>query len=317
MKPKISIVVPVYKVEKYIDKCVQSLIQQTYNNIEIILVDDGSPDRCPEICDRYALKDSRIKVIHKSNGGLSDARNVGLKASSGKYVLFVDSDDFIELNTCERFLNIIGDSNPDIVVGNANRIENEKVIPMKHKTNTRGQIITGEQYLLKELKFGTMYMAAWLNLYNKDFLLNNDLEFKVGFLHEDEHFTPRAFLKAKKVIGTDITFYNYLIRPGSITTVKNKEKNAQHMIQICEELEEIYKEIEDVQLRKLLNNDLVNKYLNTFQVAGLYKRKYSHLINKNFLKGKALTKKNKLKVLLFLISKRLYFYVNNLSKVMK
>ena len=101
---KISVIVPVYKVEKYLKRCVESIVQQTYQNIEIILVDDGSPDRCPEMCDEYARRDARIKVIHKSNGGLSDARNVGLRIATGEFILYVDSDDYIELDACERLL---------------------------------------------------------------------------------------------------------------------------------------------------------------------------------------------------------------------
>lgn len=98
---KISIIVPVYKVEQYLERCVKSLINQTYKNIEIILVDDGSPDQCPKMCDDYASEDSRIKVIHKKNGGLSDARNAGLDAATGEFIAFVDSDDWVEIDFIE------------------------------------------------------------------------------------------------------------------------------------------------------------------------------------------------------------------------
>ena len=97
--PKVSIVVPVYNVEKYLDRCIDSLVNQTLKDIEIILVDDGSPDNCPQMCDAWACRDSRIKVVHKENGGLGSARNAGLAEITGKYVAFVDSDDFVELNT--------------------------------------------------------------------------------------------------------------------------------------------------------------------------------------------------------------------------
>ncbi|WP_230574325.1 glycosyltransferase [Bacillus rhizoplanae] len=317
MKPKISIIVPIYMVERYIEKCVDSLINQTYKNIEIILVDDGSPDNCPDICDSYIKKDPRIRTIHKENGGLSDARNAGLREAIGEYILFVDSDDYIDKDTCERFMSVIGMNKADIVVGNAKRIEGRNVSLMKHSNFKEGQVVTGEQYLMEELRSGTMYMAAWLNLYNRTFLLKNNLEFKVGLLHEDEQFTPRVFLKAKRVISTNILFYNYLIREGSITTTKNKLKNAEHIMKICKELEQIYSEIQNNDLRKLLNDNLVNKYLNIFQVAGLYKAEYSYLVDKSFLKSKAYTRKNKVRVLLFRISKRLYFHLNRLIKEMK
>lgn len=314
ISPKISIVVPIYKVEQYLDKCVRSLVNQTYQEIEILLVDDGSPDRCPDMCDQYAKADNRIKVIHKANGGLSDARNFGLKEAVGEYILFVDSDDYIDLDTCERFISIIKDKKPDIVVGNAYRLENNKKHLMKHSLNTNGKMISGPEYLKEELKSGSMYMAAWLNLYNKNFLIKNKLEFSVGLLHEDEEFTPRAFLKASDVIGTDIFFYNYLIREGSITTAKNKLRNAEHMMKICKELEKVYNTVQEQELKSLLNDSLVNKFLNTFQVAGLYKKEFKYLVDKKFLTGKALTKRNKIRVKIFQINKVAYYYINKISK---
>jgi len=102
--PVFSLIIPIYKVEKYLDKCVQSIINQTYSNIEVILVDDGSPDNCPWMCEEYEKKDTRIKVIHKKNGGLSDARNKGMSLATGKYIIFVDADDYIALDTCEKLL---------------------------------------------------------------------------------------------------------------------------------------------------------------------------------------------------------------------
>lgn len=116
---KISIIVPVYKVEHELDRCVKSLLGQTYKNIEIILVDDGSPDCCPKMCDEFARQDNRVKVVHKRNGGLSDARNAGLKVASGEYVLYVDSDDYIDIDSCERFMEARNNENVDIIVGNA------------------------------------------------------------------------------------------------------------------------------------------------------------------------------------------------------
>ena len=107
MKPLISVIVPIYKVEKYLETCVMSLIHQTYENLEIILVDDGSPDKCPEICDAYEKTDDRIRVIHKKNGGLSDARNAALEKTTGKYITFVDSDDYVDAEYIEKLYNAL------------------------------------------------------------------------------------------------------------------------------------------------------------------------------------------------------------------
>jgi glycosyltransferase involved in cell wall biosynthesis len=317
MQPEISIVVPIYKVEKYLDKCVQSIINQSYGNIEIILVDDGSPDNCPLKCDSYAKQDTRIRVVHKSNGGLSDARNVGTREAMGKYILFVDSDDFIDIDTCQRFVDAINNRTPEIVVGNARIIQGNQTSIMQHQSMTLSRIVTGEQYLKAELMTETMYMAAWLNLYRKDFLLNNGLEFKVGLLHEDEQFTPRAFLEAKEVIGTDIIFYNYIIREGSITKNRDRTKNGIHIVQTCYELVDIYEDLEDEELRGMLKNNLVTKYLIGFQIGKLFRKEYKGLINRNFLRRNASTRKNKCKVLIFLISMNLYYRLNHLTKLGK
>ena len=115
MTAKVSVVVPIYKVEKYLDRCVQSIINQTYENLEIILVDDGSPDNCPDMCDEYAKADSRVTVVHKPNGGLPDARNAGLDVASGEFILFVDSDDWIESQTVAELIEIIEKHNVDFV----------------------------------------------------------------------------------------------------------------------------------------------------------------------------------------------------------
>ena len=120
--PVVSVVVPVYKVEKYLERCVASLRSQTLRDVEIILVDDGSPDSCPEMCDALAEQDSRIRVIHKKNGGLSSARNAGLKVASGKYVGFVDSDDDVEPDMYEKMLSVIESENVDFVMSDYLRI---------------------------------------------------------------------------------------------------------------------------------------------------------------------------------------------------
>ena len=112
--PEISVIVPVYKVEKYIHRCVDSILGQTFSDIQVILVDDGSPDTCGDICEEYARRDSRVRVIHKENGGLSDARNAGIPQADGKYIIFIDSDDFIEMDMLEYLYSNIRNANADM-----------------------------------------------------------------------------------------------------------------------------------------------------------------------------------------------------------
>lgn len=135
----ISIIVPVYKVEEYIDECVKSLINQTYNNIEIVLVDDGSPDKCGNICENYKRTDNRIVVLHKENGGLSDARNAGMRIAKGKYFVFVDSDDFVSNNYIEILYDIIKKNNADIGFASLTRFFDNDIIGL-NKNPDMGEV---------------------------------------------------------------------------------------------------------------------------------------------------------------------------------
>ena len=308
MEIKFSIIVPIYKVEQYLDKCVQSLINQTYRNIEIILVDDGSPDRCPQMCDNFAKNDDRIVVLHKTNGGLSDARNKGLEVARGEYIIFVDSDDYIELDACEKFA-AYSNKGFDILIGDAflegGSANVEHIEPSDN-------IYSGEDYLLTALKNKKAPMAVWLNIYRKEFLEAHNLKFKYGRLHEDEEFTPRAFLKAKTVICTGVFFYYYIIRDGSITNKKDKRKNAESLYLTCYELQKIYNDIENRALKRLLFDSLAAKYLSIIQIGNLaqYGKQYYH---KKFLLKNAKLFKTRIKSLFFVISPKLYCYIYNLK----
>ncbi len=314
MNPKVSVVVPIYKVEKELERCVNSLINQSLNNIEIILVDDGSPDKCPQLCDNYAKQDSRIRVIHKENGGLSDARNAGLANATGEYVLFVDSDDYISSNACETLYSNGIENNLDIVVADAVKVENNKETIMSHREKSLDKILDGSSFLKEQLNSHSMYMAAWLNLYRKDFLLKNQLFFKKDILHEDEQWTPRVFLKAEKVKYVKLPFYYYIIRENSITKKKDRSKNGIDLINTCYELETIYEKIDDVELKELLNNYLVMLFLNAIHLGDLYDKKYNNVYSKKFLLGKSLTRKNKIKATLFILNKKIYRSINNAIK---
>ncbi len=215
MNSLISIIVPIYKVEKYIRKCLDSIVNQTYTNLEIILVDDGSPDSCGQICDQYAQKDSRIKVIHKLNGGLSDARNVGLDAMTGDYVTCIDSDDYISLDYVEKLYKAIIDTNSDISVCNFyfNYEKSLKLIPaFKFDTD---KIVLDRNDALKTLLYqNNMETGAWGKLYSCR--LFDGVRYPVGRLFEDIPTTYKLYLKATKVVSISDSLYYYLIRDSSI-----------------------------------------------------------------------------------------------------
>lgn len=304
-----SIIVPVYNVEEYLERCIESLINQTMRDIEIILVDDGSPDRCPEICEAYARKDNRIRVLHKSNGGLSDARNAGIHIANGDYIFFVDSDDYIELDACERFAKytelgcdiLIGDV---IVEGGRQRFTH---IPDKNI------IFTGMEYLERAFDAKKAPMAAWLNVYRKEYLLCNNLFFKYGILHEDEQFTPRAFLNASSIVVTDVVFYHYIIRPNSIMTNPDKRKNARDLFETCCELKRLYDGLECKKLKKRMIDSLVCKYLSMAQSGKIYQYGNEYL-HKWFIIKNAYRIKTRMKALIYLVSPRVYYRINLIAK---
>ena len=297
-----SVIVPIYKVEEYLDRCVESLVGQTYSDIEIILVDDGSPDKCPEMCDFWAVKDSRIRVIHKENGGLSDARNAGLAAATGDYVAFVDSDDYIDTSAFAAFAEYAHEKT-DILVGDLEVIGGENY--SKHAEELLGKAVSGEEYLKISIAKYRDPAPSCLNLYRREFLLENALEFKVGILHEDEQFMPRVFLAAKNVIYTGINFYRYIIREDSITTKKDKRKNSEHIYMICDELEKIYEPILDKRLKNLLRDRLALLCLTVYYFNGLYKYGKDYL-RKGFILRNSKRLKTRILAIIYTISPGLF-----------
>ncbi len=212
--PLISVIVPIYKVEKYLEKCIESIINQTYENLEIILVDDGSPDLCGEICDQYALKDNRIKVIHKSNGGLSSARNAGLDISKGEYIGFVDSDDHISEDMYTYLFNSIRENNTKLAVCNIFYEFESGKIQRKSRDNKDLQFdfFNG---LLEMNTYRLFDMGAWSKLYNKT--LFSEIRFPEGKLSEDYFVMYRIFELAQKISYVSNPCYYYLQRKNSIS----------------------------------------------------------------------------------------------------
>ena len=304
-----SYIVPVYNVEQYLPRCIESIITQDTDDIEVLLIDDGSNDGSLDICKKYEMKDSRIRVYSKDNGGLSDARNYGMDRASGKYILFVDSDDYLIDNSYKTILPYTIDK-PDIIRGNAMKIGKSNGLIRKHRYITEVPC-NGFEYLKEMFLNGDMPMAAWLNIYSREFLNNNGLRFKKGILHEDEEFTPRAFLKANKVIDTDLVHYYYEIRDNSIMTKKDKRKNAEDMLSTCYELEILMSSIPDRQFREAFLDSLVAKYLSIFQEGSLG-RYGDEYLPKEFLKRNAYKSKTRKKVKLMCLSPGLYSRVHNM-----
>lgn len=219
--PLISIIVPIYKVEEYLDECVQSLLKQTYQNLEIILVDDGSPDNCPQMCDNYAKKDKRVKVIHKANGGLSSARNTGLDVATGEYIGFVDSDDFIAENMYELLLKgFIQQENIGIVSSMVYRYENGKLNDFMPNWNIRVNRIIPHDRFAELVVLTKTNFTCWSKLYRAD--LFKYVRFKVGRNNEDSYFMFDLSKVLEKesynMLEIPYRLYYYRIRENSICT---------------------------------------------------------------------------------------------------
>ena len=217
---KVSIIVPVYNVEKYLGHAIESALEQTYKNLQIILVDDGSTDNSGNICDEYKQKDRRIEVIHKENGGLSDARNKGLDIANGKYIMFLDSDDFFEPNAVKTMYKEIKEKNADFVIGNyintdpdgekwQNSIFDEKIY-----NNFKLSITDYEK------SFFVMNSAVWNKIFKKEFIDKLNLRFIKGLPAEDAIFTTYCFVNTDKVYYTKEVIYNYRqnYKAGTIST---------------------------------------------------------------------------------------------------
>ena len=228
---KVTIVVPVYKVEKYLDRCVSSLINQTLKNIEIILVDDGSPDSCPALCDAFAERDSRIKVIHKANGGLASARNAGLKTATGEYVGFVDSDDDVEPDMYESMLNIAESESVDFVMCDYKRILSDgtsyiKTLGIKTGKYEKPDIIRDiwpSLIMSSHIDYGPL-LSVWHCLYKTQFLAQNHIEFNDDVRwSEDNIFSSFAGYHADSFYYMKgHAYYHYYQNEGTITTSYRK-----------------------------------------------------------------------------------------------
>lgn len=232
-KVKISVIVPVYNVERYLDRCVKSIVSQTYSNLEIILVDDGSTDNSGNLCDDF--RDARIRVIHKKNEGLGKARNAGIKYATGKYIMFVDSDDYIDKTMVANLYNSLRKNNADTCIGGFKRVFSNKIEEYKNKYSNH--TFYGDEVLTEVLvkMFGKnsknddhIEMSAWKVLFDSQIIRKYDILFpsEREFISEDIIFDTEYFPKARAVTMSDDIGYNYCDNEGSLTTKYNPNRFA-------------------------------------------------------------------------------------------
>jgi len=251
--PLITVIIPVYKVEQYLEKCLDSVINQDYPYLEIILVDDGSPDSSGKICDEYAKNDKRIIVIHKLNGGLSDARNVAIDLALGEYITFVDSDDFIEEDYISTLLNLAQKHDVDITVSPFLYFKQRNEIK-KNNTITKENVYTREEALKTMFYQADFDTNATSKLFKKE--LFEDVIFPKNLFYEDLATTYKLISKSKKIAFINKENYNYLLRDDSIEGSPFSKKKYESLLKIIEELE-IYK-LQNLEFSKAIDCRILN-----------------------------------------------------------
>ena len=322
MDPIISIIVPIYNVGKYLPRCIESILNQTFNNFELILVNDGSTDNSGVVCDDYAKKDTRIKIVHKSNGGVSSARNAGLYVAKGEYIGFVDPDDYIDKNMYEKLYRLCIDNNSDIAICRFNREINGKI---QNKESTEEIIELNNMEAMNELFKGNLYRFSLCNkLFSKKCF--NDVLFPEERIHEDLSTTYKLFANSKKAVYINYCGYIYVRRENSILTSTYNEKRLQAFIawdEIIEFIDKNYYEIiEQVIatftywcvdnilyiLNQVNNSKKKNNYLNIIQK---YTTKYYIYIKRNNI----LSRSYKLRIRIFNINYKLFILGRKIRKV--
>lgn len=268
-KGKVSIIVPVYNVENWLNKCIDSLIEQTYEDVEIILINDGSNDKSGEICDKYAFENKKVKVFHNDNHGLSYSRNFGIKNSNGKYIMFVDSDDYIsDTNVIEKFVYILQSEKSDFIYTAYCRFEDGKddeIVETLPIDINKEEIykISGIDTLALLINKNNYHHAAYLKICNKRFLIENKLFFKENIYHEDAEWTPKLFYYAKKISIYKEPYYMRRMRENSIITTKNEKritKKIKDRLNISYDLMNFFNVLQEGLTKSVITNDLIRMY---------------------------------------------------------
>ena len=262
----ISIVIPIYKVEQYLRRCIDSVICQTYKNIEIILIDDGSPDNCGKLCDEIKKKDNRIKVIHKSNGGLSDARNCGINIATGKYITFIDSDDYVTEDYIEYMYRLLSQEKAEIAVCKLRKtINDNESCAIKDNIS----LCMNKYEAMREMLYADKYsVAAPAKLYLKELFI--DVNFPIGKFSEDIFTTYKVFDKANKIVYGNKICYFYYCRKNSLITSSFSMKK----LDVVEGLEQFKRDIpiEEYGLKKAYASQMIECIMTILQSAPTYKQ---------------------------------------------
>lgn len=317
----VTIVVPVYNVEKYLERCINSLVHQTYSPLEIILVDDGSTDGSPAVCDRFASEYPFIHVIHQKNGGLSAARNTGTKNSMGTYICYVDSDDYCDLDMVEYLVYLKDKYHADMSVsGYRLAFENRKMIKNLVFGDGREEVLDSHDCIRNMLYHKNIEISAWAKLYKTEVM--KEISYPIGKKCEDIGTTYKTFLVCQRIACGYQPKYNYCLRPDSITTKPFNEKDFD-MLELaddmCRDVLTVYPDLEKAIIRYRVYTRFVI-YNRMLQCPGFEKRraeiiKFINSYRKDILLDSNVPSRDRLAMILFSLSRELYAKVWKLSKI--
>ncbi len=302
----LSIIVPVYNVVNFLKKCIDSIVNQDTNRCEIILVDDGSTDGSEMMCDEYSEKYSNVKTIHKSNGGLSDARNCGIEVASGEYLMFVDSDDYVKEGSLQFFINKIVTLHSDVYVGKSYSVSDDGVVEDELKYSISEGLYSFNEYSKQMRKNPkSVIFCAQYYICKRTIVQNNNLRFKKGIIHEDELWTPFLLSHCESIYYCDYLFYYHLMREGSIMHSDNSIKSGKSLLTISSILLPFYKGLEKKKYNtKYFRDRLSSFYLQAFTKMG---KEYVYLFDKHIPITNCCYFKSFCKALLFFLSPNIYY----------
>lgn len=307
MQELISVIVPIYKVELYLNRCIQSIVNQTYSNLEIILVDDGSPDKCPKICDEWEKKDYRIKVIHKENGGLSDARNAGMQIMTGDYISYIDSDDWVSCDMYEKMLYKIKEQKADICECRFKKTSD--YIKNDEQQQIEDINILNKKEALKAVVEEKINPAVWNKIYRREIV--KGLFFEKGKCNEDEFWTYKAVDRAEKIIQIEDVCYYYFFREDSIINKTYKIQRLDALEARYERMKylEKYPDIYGIAKRRLVFNCMYHYQKGLYFLSGVELKVLKSKI-------KAIYKDipiNKEDIYQYTIKEKIWFYISKVS----
>lgn len=318
-KKIVSIIIPIYNVEMYLEKCIDSVLKQTYKNIEIILVNDGSTDNCKKMCDDFSKLDSRIKVFHKENGGLSDARNYGINNATGDYITFIDSDDYVKKDFIEKLYNAITTNKCDIAICGHEDLYPDRIKRYAFSEKYVNEKVMGKEETLKHMLYKDGYdVSAWAKLYKRS--LFDEVLFPKGRLFEDAATTYKLIILSEKIVYINYIGYEYVIRKNSISNENFNERKLDLILstnEMCDEIENLFPNLKDASIRRrVYANFSTLRFMNN--VSNEYDEKIDEIIgtiNKykmNILLDRNTPKRDKCAILSLMFGKKLFFSMWNI-----